>query len=285
MNEYMIERDLMLIKEISGLTAKELADRFKVSEMTINRWLNDVTSIEPVNVSNIYESAFCDGIRLNRIKAQMYKDEYEKGSTRVLFHGSKEGLSGSIQIDRTREQNDFGKGFYCGESLAQSAMFVSGFPNSSIYIASFDTSGLKKKSFEVERAWMLAVAIYRGKLDEYMENEEIRRIIDDVEAADYIVAPIADNRMFEIIDSFIEGEITDIQCQHCLSATDLGKQFVLRTEKAIGRLNILEHCYLAETEKKRYIEERLQDQSAGRQKVKMARREYRGCGLYIDELL
>ena len=31
---------------------------------------------------------------------------------------------------------------------------------------------------------------------------------------------------FEIIDRFIDGEITDVQCQHCLSATNLGKQYV-----------------------------------------------------------
>ena len=32
---------------------------------------------------------------------------------------------------------------------------------------------------------------------------------------------------FEIIDRFIDGEITDVQCQHCLSATNLGKQYVI----------------------------------------------------------
>ena len=31
---------------------------------------------------------------------------------------------------------------------------------------------------------------------------------------------------FEIIESFIDGEITDVQCQHCLSATNMGKQYV-----------------------------------------------------------
>lgn len=39
--------------------------------------------------------------------------------------------------------------------------------------------------------------------------------------------------MFRIIDSFIEGEITDEQCIHCLAATNLGLQYVFKTKKCL----------------------------------------------------
>jgi len=42
--------------------------------------------------------------------------------------------------------------------------------------------------------------------------------------------------MFEIIDSFIEGEITDVQCQHCLSATNLGKQYSKKKIQESGKV-------------------------------------------------
>lgn len=70
---------------------------------------------------------------------------------------------------------------------------------------------------------------------------------------DHIIEPIADNRMFEIIYSFIDGEITDVQSQHCLSATNLGNQYVYVTDHALSHLKILQHCYLAPDEKKHYL--------------------------------
>ena len=70
----------------------------------------------------------------------------------------------------------------------------------------------------------MTIAYYRGALDEYKNHPVIKKIIEQSRACDYIIAPIADNRMFQIINSFIEGELTDEQCKHCLAATNLGMQ-------------------------------------------------------------
>lgn len=64
-----------------------------------------------------------------------------------------------------------------------------------------------------------------------------------LDGVDYVVAPIADNRMYQIIEDYIDGAITDAQCQHALAATDLGNQYVLKTQKAVSRLNILERRF------------------------------------------
>ena len=71
---------------------------------------------------------------------------------------------------------------------------------------------------------MMTIAYYRGTLGSYENHPLIRKLVNDVEGNDYIIAPIADNRMYQIINSFIEGEITDQQCMHCLASTNLGKQ-------------------------------------------------------------
>lgn len=42
--------------------------------------------------------------------------------------------------------------------------------------------------------------------------------------------------MFEIIDTFIEGSITDKRCKHCLAATNLGVQYVFLNEKSLKHL-------------------------------------------------
>jgi len=72
----------------------------------------------------------------------------------IFFHGAKTRIDGKVDSSRSRINNDFGKGFYCCESLEQSAMFVSNFPDSSLYAVDFNKEGLKSKSFDVNREWM-----------------------------------------------------------------------------------------------------------------------------------
>ena len=91
--------------------------------------------------------------------------------------------------------------------------------------------------------------------------------------------------MYQIIDDFINGEITDVQCQHCLSATALGNQYVFVTDKAIRNVKIIENCYLTSSEKEYYLTTRQEETKIGNDKVKIAKREYRGQGLYIDQIL
>ena len=132
---------------------------------------------------------------------------------------------------------------------------------------------------------MLTIAYYRRTLDEYKEHPIVQKLINETENCDYIVAPIADNRMFQIINSFIAGEITDEQCKHCLAATNLGNQYVFTSGKAVRRLKILERSYISSSEKEHYKGIRAEETRLGDDKVKLARRQYRGKGKYIDDVL
>lgn len=285
MTDYRFREDIELISELLRMPLQELAKEVGVNGVTLSRWKSGTVHPSPQNLAALYEFTYRHGVRLNEIKAQLHRELLEANGQTVVFHGAKNAIDGPIRLDKSRPDNDFGKGFYCGENLIQSAMFVSHFPTSSVYIVGFDPSGLTPQRFKVDQEWMLAIAWFRGKLKEYSGHPAIQRIIEKVESADYIVAPIADNRMFEIIDTFIDGEITDKQCQHCLSATNLGNQFVFRSEASIGNLEIRERCYLSETEKRSYQSSRQKDNRIGADKVKIARRQFRGQGLYIDEVL
>ena len=45
---------------------------------------------------------------------------------KLLFHGSKGEIDGEIDVHHGRQNNDFGQGFYTGESYEQAISFVSG---------------------------------------------------------------------------------------------------------------------------------------------------------------
>ena len=284
MNDFALCTDIEIVMELLNITAQELADGIGVTATTISRWRKSEEQVSSSNLNAFYNFAFGKGIRLNKIKEQLFKEECNSNST-ILFHGAKTYLDGQISIERSKNTNDFGKGFYCGESLEQSAMFVASYPESSLYILEFDKTDLSYAQLNVDRDWMLLIAYFRNKLADYAKHPIIQNLLAKIEGADYIIAPIADNRMFEIIDSFIEGEITDVQCQHCLSATNLGNQYVFVTDKALSRLQIMRHCYLASEEKSYYLTYKHEESRIGNDKVKVARKQYRGQGYYIEDIL
>lgn len=72
-------------------------------------------------------------------------------------------------------------GFYCGESLEQSAMFVATHRNSSLYMLKFDPENMKCKKFTVNREWMLTIAYYRGRLEEYRDTEIVKQLAKTTE--------------------------------------------------------------------------------------------------------
>lgn len=278
-------RDIEIVRELLGMTMEEIAEEIGVSRMSMNRWKEDESKITDANLAAFYRMVFKKKIRLNKIKEQLYREDYSDDSHIILFHGAKTQIEGALTIEKSKKNNDFGQGFYCGESLEQSAMFVANFPNSSLYIVNFHKEGLKARWFGVNREWMLMIAFFRGRLGEFCNSRVILELIESMKGIDYIIAPIVDNRMFEIIDSFIDGEITDLQCQHCLSATNLGNQYVFVTQKALSQVQILEHCYLAQEEKDYYLQTKKEFMEVSQDKVKIARKEYRGQGQYIEEIL
>ena len=282
--EYNFSKDLKSIREILGVSQSEFADQIGVEQVTISRNELGKTNPSAKILENVYTFAFAKNIKINKLKEMFWGDDLKKHE-KLLFHGAKSKIDGKIDIHRGRHNNDFGQGFYAGESYEQAISFVSGFENSSVYYICFNDDDLTYKRYEVNQEWMMTIAYYRGALDEYKNHPVIKKIIEQSRACDYIIAPIADNRMFQIINSFIEGELTDEQCKHCLAATNLGMQYIFVSEKAVSQAKLIERCYISQNEREYYKNIRLEESKLGANKVKLARKQYRGKGQYIDEIL
>lgn len=281
---YNFSEDLKSIREILGLSQSELAEQIGVEQVTISRNELGKTQASPPFLERVYSYAFDKKVKLNKLKEMLWRDDL--GSNRkVLFHGAKSEIDGEISVYYGRQNNDFGQGFYTGESYEQAISFVSGFDHSSVYYFSFDDKNLKCKKYEVNQEWMMTIAYYRGTLDEYKNHPKIQSLVQESRDCDYIIAPIADNRMFQIINSFIAGELTDEQCKHCLAATNLGMQYVFISEKAVSQVKMIERCYISNSEREYFKNIRLEESKLGDDKVRLAKRQYRGQGRYIDEIL
>lgn len=281
---YEFAQDLLAIRKVLGLTQKELAVELGVERITISRNERGKTQPSEKLMETVYAYAFKNNIQFNRLKEMLWYETLPHNH-RLLFHGAKTAITGPLRINAGRSNNDFGSGFYTGERYEQAVSFISGFEKSSVYMLDFNPQNLKCRRYEVDQEWMMTIAYYRGALTHYQNHPVIKKLIHDSRDCDYIIAPIADNRMFQIINSFIDGEITDEQCKHCLAATNLGSQYIFISERAIKQVILLERCYLAKNEKDHYKNIRISDTKLGDDKVKLARIKYRGQGRYIDEIL
>lgn len=281
-----MSRELTIIRELLDLTQDKLAEKLNVSFKTIDRWESKKNDVEINDIEKIYNFSYSNGISLNSIFEQLLIEQYNSMSTKVLFHGCKlNEIQFPIDLLHSKKTNDFGKGFYLGENFKQAASYISNSNYSNVYIFTFDISKLNVYNFNVSKEWMLAISHYRGGISKYSNNSYLKSIIENVENSDVIIAPIADNRMFDIISEFTRGEITDLQCQHALAATNLGYQYVLKSQKALDKLSLLRISYVSKLEKETLLNERLDMNNLSENKIKVARIEYRGKGYYIDEVL
>ena len=281
---YHFAEDLRAIREIAGYTQSEFAKLIHVEQATISRNEQCVTEPSSWLKERVYSFAFEKSIQINRLKEMLWRERIPRDH-KLLFHGAKSSIMGSLDVHIGRKNNDFGQGFYTGETYSQAVSFISGFEGSSVYYLDFDGCNLMKKEYTVDQKWMLKLAYYRRGLAEYKHHPAVKELAKESRECDYVVAPIADNRMFKIIDTFISGEITDEQCRHCLAATNLGRQYVFVSDRSLAQLKIVERAYLSNNEKNYYKEIRKSEFKLGEDKVKLARIQYRGKGKYIDEIL
>ncbi len=275
---YNISKDFLFLMDADNISILELSQKMNISRTALDEIVK--TNIaSPEQYEKIYSYAYENHYRINSVKEELSKEKYHH----VLFHGSKEGLS-IITNNGSREKCDFGNGFYLGETYNQALSFICDKENSSIYSFEYSLDNLKVKRFECNMEWMLAICHYRQTLQEYKNNEIVKKIVSEVEDADVVIAPIADNRMFFVMSQFTDGEINADIALHSLSAYNLGLQYIFKTDKAINQLTPLEKYYICNDERKASKAKLIERSFEIDTKLKLAKREFKN-GLYIEEIL
>ena len=243
--EYNIKNDINLIIESEKIDTSELSSLCNISRTTLIE-INNTNKTTKSVYEKFYSYVYNKKYRLNAVKEELLKEQNEI----VLFHGSKYGLN-EILSNGSRSSCDFGNGFYLGQTYNQALSFVCENDNSSVYSFYFEEKNLSVVKLKCDLEWMLIVCYYRGTISKYSNNKKIKDILNKIENADVIIAPIADNKMFYIMSQFTEGEINADVALHSLAASKLGYQYVLKTEKAINNLTPIEKYYWYKEHEKR----------------------------------
>ena len=283
MKDYDFPNDIAFIRMMLDYSQEEFAKMIGTTQISVAQWETGVAKPREATLDTIYSLALKNDVDINLLKTRFLEDD--KCDNLLLYHGSKNDINGKIDLSFSNSKSDFGKGFYCGEKLEQASTWICDNKNGSVYCFFADLSSLKIERFDVNLDWIMAICIYRGYLGDKLDKPYIKRIIQRIEEADVIYAPIADNIMYLTIQEFAEGFITDVQCEHSLSANHLGMQYVFKTDEAIKRLRSVGRLYLCEDEKERYREIKQKEEKNGQDKSKASRINYRGMGKYINEII
>lgn len=282
MIDYDLKNDCHIIRSLLSLSQEKFSELVGLPRVTIARVETGAHKPSLMTLENIYTCAYQNKILINKNKIDLLNDDAD--DAKLLFHSAKKEMIGEVNLSYSDSVNDFGKAFYLGESYEQAATWISTRQLGSVYCFYFDKKNLNYMTLNANKDWMIAILYYRGQIDQYKEHPLVKEVIKRIESCDYIIAPIADNTMYDILSEFANRSITDEQCRHALSANNLGNQFVMLTNRACRNLKPVARLYLTNIERDDLRKLKFAQTNQRLQKVKVAKIKYRRKGKYIDEL-
>lgn len=217
----------------------------------------------------------------------MIKPEYILTKDEIVaYHGSRGGIEGGI-MPSSRVRCDFGKGFYMGTNPEQVKGLVVEDASPVFYTLKINLNNIARDRILLldGMQWVYAVLANRGKVSEFSALDIAKKAIETVESYEFIVGPIADDRMNEAMRRFSMNGLTDKGLLACLESVDYGYQIVAKTESACKSIEILSErdIYGQEADSiRQYVKDK---RNEGRNIVDKMAREYVRDGKYLSELI
>lgn len=276
------------IRTYMNMSQTEFAEQLRVSFATVNRWENGHAMPNRLAQSQIYDLCERREVPVYDMILRGIHDAADslsvKSDRTILYHGSKSGIEGRIE-PKSREQCDFGKGFYMGSDPAQALTLVCDYEEARFYTVSLAAKRLRTLEVPTDIDWAMLVAYHRGKMEAIAGTPFYNRYRDMAAGKDLVIGNIADDRMFYVIDQFFSGNITDDALVHSLSALQLGQQYVAISRKGCDAVRIEREIRLSYLERQCIQMASARNRAQGVILANKVCREYRRAGLYYDEIL
>ena len=278
-----MNRLIKYIRASSNMNQEQFASVIGTTVQSINRWENGKALPNPMAQKQLYQFCLDNHIPICDHILQS-KELPSSDSKLILYHGSKNGLQGEI-APISREACDFGKGFYMGTTTLQPLTLICAEAKPKLYTLELDLTGLKVLQMGIDMDWAMLIAYFRREMEGAKDTPIYNKYAHFADGYDIIVGCIANDRMYTQLSKFFNRTLTDVALIHCLSALDLGMQYVAVTEKACKQIRILKEDPLHPLELSA-----LMDLSVSRRKNGIALAEdievkYRRDGKYFDEIL
>lgn len=271
------------IRQAAGMSQEQFASALGTRPLSITRWENGKN--KPTGMAQKHLISFCREHQIPLAEMVIERMRYEKGDDRlILYHGSKAGLTGSI-APVSRAECDFGRGFYMGTNPIQPLTLICAETSPVFYTVELDLTGLKVLSVDLDMDWAMLIAYHRKEMEAAKGTALYEKYASFAAGYDVITGYIANDRMYTELASFFNGTLTDTALIHCLSALELGKQYVAVTEKACRQIQILDEKKLSMLELSALMELSVARRKEGVALAKEIEVKYRREGRFFDEIL
>ena len=270
------------------MSQTEFAKQLNVTFQTVNRWENGRALPNKLAQSKMFDLCKEKQLPVYDMILKKITDKSKAmklDSNRVLlYHASKSGIEGTIE-PKSRKQCDFGKGFYMGTDSGQTLTLICDYEKSKFYIVSVSTENLALIEVPADIDWAMLVAYHRGKKEKIDGTPFYNKYRDMTQDKDLIIGNIANDRMFFVIDNFFVGNVTDMALVNSLSALQLGKQYVVISQKGCDAVRIEAEVELSYLERLFIKEIAEENRARGISLANDICKNYRREGIYFDEIL
>lgn len=276
------------IRAYLNMSQTEFAKQLNVTFQTVNRWENGRALPNKLAQSKMFD--LCKEKQLPVYDMILKKITDESKAMKLdpnrvlLYHASKSGIEGTIE-PKSRKQCDFGKGFYMGTDPGQTLTLICDYEKSKFYIVSVSTENLALIEVPADIDWAMLVAYHRGKMEKIDGTPFYNKYRDMTQDKDLIIGNIANDRMFFVIDNFFVGNVTDMALVNSLSALQLGKQYVVISQKGCDAVRIEAEVELSYLERLFIKEIAEENRARGISLANDICKNYRREGMYFDEIL
>lgn len=279
-----MEKIIKVIRLIADMSQEQFASALGTTVLSINRWENGKVVPNRMAQTQLYNFCVEHDIDIASIIIEREKYNNTNDDKLILYHGSKEGIVGDI-APISRDHCDFGKGFYMGTTTLQPLTLICDEEKPIFYTVELDLSDLKILTIDVSMDWALLIAYYRKEMESIRGSKLYEKYAHMLDGYDVVIGYIADDRMYTELSRFFNKTLTDVALINCLSALDLGKQYVAISEKACKKIKIIKEKAVSQLELSL-----LKDMSVKRRQTGIALAEeieikYRREGKYFDEIL
>lgn len=166
----------------------------------------------------------------------------------IIYHGSVNILE-KPQYEKGKDYNDYGKGFYCTESLELAKEWActeksNGYANKyELNLENLKVLDLRNKKYNVLHWITLLIKNRRFAITNEISKEGKEYLINnfsiDISEYDIIIGYRADDAYFTFAQNFLNNTISVQKLKEALLLGNLGEQIVLKSEQAFSRLKFL----------------------------------------------
>lgn len=157
-----------------------------------------------------------------------------------LYHGSRLEVQ-QPKITFSREDIDFGAGFYLTEDEDMAKKWACNKKHSVVNVYDVDIAYLSKYYFNLDLEWLK----YIGANRDLLENDLITKFSN----YDLLIGPTADDKLFNTVQNYKDGLITASQAIKYLNIAGYSNQYVFKNQESIDKLQFVRSYEIVGPEK------------------------------------